>query len=548
MADPRIHQLAHKLYRRQIDRRDFIRQAAALGVSAAAVQMFIRGAAAQETDVLDVIPADQQAPLVVEPCEGDSCLFAGQTVTFLVPNESIQVPIFEVREEFEAATGATLDIVTLPMNDVLPRLLEDVISASGTFDTSIVGAWWLGELVEGNFIQPLGPYMDAGTYPEWDLEAILPGPRALMEYGGQLYCSAYDHDGQVLYYRRDLLTDPEHQAAFLEEAGYELPVPPQTWEQAIAIAQYFNGKDFDGDGEPESGVTMHLKVGGQAMFHFMSFSAPYVIGPENEKLYWFNPDDMTPLITSPGHVEAINALVELAQHGPEAMFGWALGESWDYFLAGKAALTFTWGDLGALAQETPERGGKSLVQGLTGTAEIPGTNGYYNLVAGAAVETEEPNIVGNTTGGSWAPVLSNYAKSPEATYYLMALLANSEKAMTYAGRGFDGVDPGATFQFPAPNGTASIEDYVALGWDEQDALDYTDAYFKSFGNPQQFPYLRIPGTFEYWLSLDTNLSRAMIGELTPEEALQTTADEWEQITDRFGRDLQLASYKSSLGL
>jgi multiple sugar transport system substrate-binding protein len=256
---------------------------------------------------------------------------------------------------------------------------------------------------------------------------------------------------------------------------------------------------------------------------------------------------MTPLITSPGHVAAINALVELAQHGPEAMYGWALGEAWDYFLAGKAAMSFTWGDLGALAQETPERGGKSLVRGMTASAPIPGTNSYYNLATNEQVDTEEPNMVGNTTGGSWAPVLSKFSKSPEAAYFLMALLANSEKAMTYAGRGFDGVDPGATFQFPEPNGTATIQDYVDLGWDEQDAIDYTDAYFQSFGNPQQFPYLRIPGTFEYWLSLDTNLSRAMIGELTPEEALQTTADEWEQITDRFGRDLQLASYKSSLG-
>lgn len=547
MADRRIHDLAQKLYRRQIGRRDFMRQATALGVSAAAANLFIRGAGAQETDVLEVIPADQGAPVVVEPCEGDSCLFAGQTVTFLVPNESIQVPIFEVREEFEAATGATLEIVTLPMNDVLPRLLEDVISGTGTFDLSIIGAWWLGELVEGDFLQPLTPYMEDSKYPAWDLDAILPGPRALMEYGGELYVSGYDHDGQVFYYRRDLLTDAEHQAAFAEEFGYDLPVPPQTWDQAIDIAQYFNGKDWDGDGEPESGVTMHLKVGGQAFFHFMSFSAPFVIGPENEKLYWFNPEDMTPLITSPGHVAAINSLVELAQHGPEAMYGWALGESWDYFLAGKAAITFTWGDLGALAQETPERGGKSLVRGVTASAAIPGTNTYYNPVTGEQFDTEESNIVGNTTGGSWAPVLSKFAKSPEAAYYLMALLANSEKAMTYAGRGFDGVDPGATFQFPEPNGTATIQDYVDLGWDEQDAIDYTDAYFQVFGNSKQFPYLRIPGTFEYWLSLDTNLSRAMIGELTPEEALQITADEWEQITDRFGRDLQLASYKASLG-
>jgi multiple sugar transport system substrate-binding protein len=293
---------------------------------------------------------------------------------------------------------------------------------------------------------------------------------------------------------------------------------------------------------------MHLKVGQQAMFHFMSFSAPFVIGPENTNLYWFNPEDMTPLITSPGHVKAINTLVELAKYGPEAMFAWGLSESWQYFLAGKAAITFTWGDLGALAQETPERGGKSLVKGKTATAEIPGTMEYYNIAAGAAVATEAPNIVGNTTGGSWAPVLSKFAKSPEAAYYLMALMATTPKAKTYAARGFDGNDPGATFQFPPPNGTGSIEDYTKAGWDEQDAIDYTDAYFKIFGNPLQFPYLRIPGTFEYWLALDTHLSEAMIGERTPEEALQATADDFEEITDRFGRDLQLQSYKSSLGV
>lgn len=553
MADRRVHELVAKLYHRRIDRRQFVQRATALGVSSAAISLFLRmrGAAAQDaTEVPSPtpIPADAAAPSVASPCASDACLFQGQQVTFLMPNESIQVPLFEVREEFEAATGASLEIVLSPLNDTLPKLLEDVANETGTFDASIVGAWWLGELVEGDFIVPLSEKRADPQFPQWDLDSILPGARALMEYGGELYTTAYDHDGQVLYYRRDLLTDPAHQAAFRDQAGYDMPVPPTTWDQVIDVAAYFNGKDLDGDGQPDSGVTMHLKVGGQAMFHFMSFSAPYVIGPENPKLYWFDPNEMTPLITSPGHTTAINALVELSKHGPEAMFGWALGESWDYFLQGKAALTFTWGDLGALAQETPDRGGKSLVKGKTASAPIPGTLEYYNIAAEAAVPSEAPNIVGNTTGGSWAPVLSKFAKSPDAAYYLMALLATTPKAVTYAARGFDGNDPGATFQFPAPNGTGSIDDYIRQGWDQQDAVDYTDAYFANFGNQLQFPYLRIPGTFEYWLSLDTNLSRAMTGEVTPEEALQATADEFEEITERFGRDAQLTSYKNSLGL
>src|SRR5690606_14536574 len=138
---------------------------------------------------------------------------------------------------------------------------------------------------------------------------------------------------------------------------------------------------------------------------------------------------------------------------------------------------------------------------------------YYNIAAGQEVTVDTPNIVGNTTGGSWAPVISKYAKSPEAAYYLCALMATEQKSKTYAARGFDGCDPGRTFRFPPPNGTGSIEDYVKAGWDEQDALEYTDAYFKTFGNPLQFPYLRIPGTFEYWLALDTHLSEAVTGQV-----------------------------------
>jgi len=549
MADERVHQLFRELYTQQIDRRAFVARAAALGVSAAATSFFLRAAGARAQDTTPTpIPADIQAPVVATPCDGDGCLFNGTTVTFLMANESIQVPLFEVRDEFEKATGAKLEIVLQPLNDVLPKLLEDASNGTGQYDASICGAWWLGELVEGDYIEALEDYRADTKYPAWDADSILPGPKALMEYGGKLYMSAYDHDGQAFYYRRDWLTDATHQAAFKTQFSYDLPVPPQTWQQVIDIATYFNGKDVNGDGNAVSGVTMHLKVGGQAMFHFMSYSAAYIIGPNNPKLYWFSPDDMKPLITSPGHVKAINDLVALSKQGPEAMFGWALGEAWDYFLQGKAALTFTWGDLGALAQETPDRGGKSLVKGKTATSEVPGTMSYYDLVAGADTATDAPNIVGNTTGGSWAPVLSKASKNKEAAYYLMALLATTPKLAMDATRGFDGVDPGATFQFPAPNGTATIDQYLKSGWDQQDAMDYTDAYFKVFGNTQQFPYLRIPGTFEYWQALDVHLSEAMTGSKSPEDALKATADDWEAITERLGRDDQLKSYKASLGL
>ncbi len=504
------------------------------------------GPVAEEGQAATVVEAGELVPpIVATPCAPGECLFEGQTVTVIVntagPKGPISGPFYEVRDEFEKATGATLEIVEVPFAEHFPKLMTDLTTGTGQYDTSIAGAWWLGDLVEGDFIVPYDEWYGDPRFPQWDIEDVLPGPRALLMYGGKKYMVANDHDGQVMYYRRDLLEDPEHQAAFKAEYGYDLGVP-QTWDQFRDVAEYFNGKDLNGDGTPDSGLTLHLKVGGQGMFHFMSFSAPFVIGPDNPNLYWFDPETMEPLLDSPGHVKAMETLVDLIQFGPEAMLGWSLGESWDHFLRGEAALTFTWGDLGALAQQEG-----SQVKGKTGAAPIPGTTEYYNINTGEWVKTDGPNMVGNTTGGSWAGVISKFSDAPEATYYLLALMATKEKSLIYAARGWDGVDPGRYSHFLPPDGTADINDYLAAGWDEADIRDYTKAYYENFNAPLQLPYLRIPGTFEYWTALDIHLSEAATGQLTPEEALKATVEDFNAITDRLGREAQLKSYRTSLG-
>lgn len=353
---------------------------------------------------------------------------------------------------------------------------------------------------------------------------------------------AHDHDGQVMYYRRDLFADPMHQAGFKQKYGYALAAP-STWEQFRDIAEYFDGKDLNGDATPDHGLSMHLKVGAQGMFHFMSFSAPFVIGPDNPSLYWFDPQTMKPLLESPGHVRALRALVDLVQFGPRDMINWDLGKSWDHFLSGRAALTFTWGDLGALAQQEGSR-----VKGKVGAAHLPGTDAYYSIAQSRWVKTAQPNLVGNTTGGSWAGVISAYSKAPEATYYLLALLATKEKSKVYAVRGWDGIDAGRTYHFLPPDGSAQIDAYLSAGWDEADVRDYSSAYFDNFSNPQQLPYLRIPGAYSYWQALDVHLMEAAAGQLEPEAALKATAVDFEEITIRLGRARQRQAYRNSLGL
>ncbi|WP_082541658.1 MULTISPECIES: extracellular solute-binding protein [unclassified Rhizobacter] len=481
-------------------------------------------------------------PRVVPPCKPGACPFAGQRVTVLMVKERDAGSLGELKAEFEAATGATLNFAQVTHQELFPHFMADLTNGTGQYDAAYAGAWWLGELAAGDHIVSYDKLYKDPRFPAWDIDEVLPAPRRLLSYAGKKYMIANDHDGQVMYYRRDLLADPRHRAAFATRYGYPLVVPA-TWAQFRDVAEYFNGQDLNGDGVPDHGLTLHLKVGAQGMFHFMSFSAPFVIGPDNPGLYWFDPKTMKPLIESPGHVRALEALVDLVQFGPKDMLSWDLGKSWDLFLSGRAALAFTWGDLGALAQDEG-----SKVRGRIGSAPMPGTLSYYSIPAGRWIKTAKPNLVGNTTGGSWAGVISKYAKAPEAAYYLFALMATKEKSKVYAVRGWDGIDPGRSFHFLPPDGTARIETYLDAGWNEADVRDYLHAYFENFSNPLQFPYLRIPGAFSYWQALDVHLAEAAAGQLSPQAALKATAVDFEEITIRLGREAQRRVYRASLGL
>jgi multiple sugar transport system substrate-binding protein len=410
----------------------------------------------------------------------------------------------------------------------------------GRYDASLAAAWWVGDMVAGGHLLSYDKFYGNPRFPKWDIDDVLPGPRALLSYAGKKYMVAYDHDAQVLYYRRDLLNDPRHQTAFRQKYGYALAVP-QTWTQLRDEAEYFNGQDLNGDGQPDHGIVLALQPGSQGMFNYMTLSASYVIGPTNALLYWFDPKTMEPLIKSPGHVRALEMFVELVKFGPREMLTWNHGRGWDHFLAGRAAFAISWGDLGALAQGTGNK-----VRGKTGAAPPPGTHEYYDIAQGKWRATAGINQVGNTAGASWAGVISKYSKAPEATYFLLALLATKEKSQVYAARGWDGIDPGRKFHMLPPLGTGSIEPYLRANWDAADIRDYLNAFEQTFNNKQQLPYLRIPGTYSYLLALDLRLVQAASGQISPAAALEAAAVDFEEITIRLGRERQREVYRSSL--
>jgi multiple sugar transport system substrate-binding protein len=188
------------------------------------------------------------------------------------------------------------------------------------------------------------------------------------------------------------------------------------------------------------------------------------------------------------------------------------------------------------------------VKGKCSATAIPSSTEYYDFEKKDFVKLDQPRLVGNTVGGSWHGVISNFSANPEAAYSLLSLMAIKPASKLMATVGWDGVDPGFKYQFlKEDGGTAEVEDYVKAGWDANDAKSYVHAYQQVFTAPVMMPYLRIPGSFEYWDILDKNLSATMSGSKTAQQALDETAQSWEAVTDRIGRDKQKADYQAAIG-
>jgi len=466
----------------------------------------------------------------------------------------ISGPLYFWRKKFEELTGATYDIVEIPFAELREKIFTDLQTATGTYDVIINCSNYYGDYIYNDWILPIDQYFDDPRMPKWDRDSVAPAVAKLMKWGDTWYGTNNDHDAQVLYYRRDIIEDPEWQAKFEEEMGHPMPVAMDTWEDVLEIAQFFNGKDWNGDGDPDNGIALHLKVGGQGFFHFMAISAPYVVIPypgdpptkvtKYHNVYWFDPETMEPLINSPGHVRALEMVLALSKAGSPAMWGWSLGEAWADFLSGNAVMTFSWGDVGSLSQDPTQ----SVIMGKLGARGIPGTKHPYDREKGEFLNLEKPNFVGNQVGCSWHPVISKYAKNPDLAYYFMAWQATPEINHWNVAYGWTGVDPGTTYDWFPPYGTAKVEDYVAGGYDAEDAKEFIGAFQDNFYNYPIFQnYLRIPGTPEMEEVWDVHLSEAITGQLSPQEALDRTYDDWVRIIEDYGKEDLLRLYQESIG-
>ena len=467
------------------------------------------------------------------PSSANTKPFSGQSIHVIVPKlhaRLISGPILDEVAAFQERTGAKIRVVTPGWNETIKKIDQSLIDPDTHYDIYVVIAMWNGTLLGNNQIEPV----PEAIKQKIDWQDVLPIYRnTVLSWNNIAYGLPYDGDCINLYYRKDLFENQEHQQKFKQRYGYELTVP-KTWTAFRDIADYFNGWDWDGDGKPEYGLAGNRVKGDISMLQFFAQAGAFAKHPD-DKAYYFDPDTLKPRINNPGFVEALQNYIDLVKLGPPGMANFAGHDVRNSFVSGEVALAIDWADMGIYAVDSPV----SIVKDKVGYGQIPGNDRVYN--ARTAQWDKRSNQVASISG-NWMFFINKDSEYKELAFEFAAHMTSPELTGKLTAISGNAVNPSRFSHFDNP------ASWQQSGFSAASAKAYLDEINVSLSNKNVVYDITIPGAGEYYQVVDNHVHKAVMGDITAQQAMDMAAKEWEKITDKLGRKKQIAFYRSSLNL
>ena len=341
----------------------------------------------------------------------------------------------------------------------------------------------------------------------------------------------------MVYYRSDLL----------EQAGM---APPKTWDDYIAIAKAFQGKDLDGDGTGDYGSCIAKKRSAQSYWMILSVASAYIQSQGTSQGVFFDAETMAPLVNNDAFKAALTAYVETTKYAPPDEINLDVGDTRGLFTSGRCALTLDWGDIGTLAVDPTT----SKVADKVGAAILPGSSKVLDRASGKLVDctpeicpyaVDGINHAPFAAFGGWSGAINanKDQKVRDAAYEFLSYMSQPEQANVDVTIGKTGFNPYRTSQFE------SLDLWLKAGMSEPAAKNYLGAIKDSLNSPNMVLDLRVPQNQRYeQVVLDTAVARLLAGEIDVDQAAAEIESGWNEVTEELGKDAQLAAYRAALGI
>ena len=462
--------------------------------------------------------------------------FDGVTVDILTrPGYVIAGPLAERGKDFEALTGARIVVTEVPFAEIFPKIQNDWATGTNSIDVGVFAAGWGVELDAAGLLEDLDPYIAEDD--KIDLDDIAPYFREFgQKVGGKTKLLMVDGDFQMVYYRTDVL----------EEAGL---APPKTWEEYLDVASKIHGKDMNGDGEADYGSCIFEKRNAQSYFAIQTFAAPIVQTQGTAQGFHFDNATMTPIVNNAGWRKAFELYKETGKYGPAEELNLDIGDTRALFKAGRCGLIVEWGDPGTLQLEEDA----SIIKGKMYAISAIGSTEVLDRETGELVPVTPESAPHAVDGinyspfaafGGWAGAVNKNAdeQTKAAAYAFLSYMNQAAQSGVDVTIGATGYNPYRISQL------ADTAPWVEAGMPEALAENYLGAINGALNNPNMSSDMKIPGAQQYTaVVLDTQLARYLAGEITVDEALENIEEGWEEITEDFGRDEQIAAQALALG-
>lgn len=428
--------------------------------------------------------------------------------------------------KWKEKTCGTVKVVEFPWSELYPKIATSLTSGEASFDAVTFAPAWSADF------KPYLNEMPAAMRKGKDWDDIHPMYRErMMVFDGKVLSQSMDGDMHTYTYRIDLFEDPKEKAAFKAKYGYELAVP-KTWKQYLDIAEFFQRPDKGLWGSAEA-----FRRGGQQFWFFFSHAAAYTNHPAHKGSMFFDPDTMAAQINNPGWVRGLEEYIRTSKLGPPNALNFSFGEVNAAVAGGQVAESIGWGDTGVIAADPKQ----SKISGKVGSAMLPGSDEIWNYKTKKWDKFPEIVYSPFMAFGGWQIGVPQVGKNKEAAWNFIQLLTSPEVSGIANVTGGSGVNPYRYSHMRTPALWSKL-------FTPREAKEYLGAQEASLNAKNIALDLRIPGYFSYTEVLEIELSKALAGQVTPQQALDTVAKEWDRLTKEFGREKQLAVYRDAMGL
>ncbi|MBW1700208.1 MAG: extracellular solute-binding protein [Deltaproteobacteria bacterium] len=364
-------------------------------------------------------------------------------------------------------------------------------------------------------VEPLAPLVKKYNI-NLHVDDIVPQFRNLStKWAGIWYYMPMDGDQRQMYYNRIAFEREENQIAFKKKYGYDLR-PPQTFEEYADMAEFFNERDWDGDGEIEYGTAEHLKRGRFAFWAFKARFAAYGGVYFDQK--------MNPLINTPNGLYALKNLIRTQPYMAPGAYNFGSPEVKDAIARGNVALGLSWSSGGRVVMDpkASDMVGKVWVEMTPGGKLKDGTI------------NRRPGV------GGWFFAIPKYItdKQKEAAIKVMEIYYRPELRDRRFLEDACAEDPWAISFLQSKRFQNMWPDYP----------EYSKQYAKICHETLKYgmPDMQIRGTHEYMIAAEDEILAALTGKKSPEKALSDMEAAWNKITDRLGRGDQIKQWRNQL--